>query len=55
MDTWHVAGGGSGTRWPDLSEEGDMLGEIVALHDSLLETDPTGREVRPRLSKRDDG
>lgn len=39
-----------GVRWAlvDVSEEGDVLGEIAALHESVLETDPTGRAVRPR-------
>jgi hypothetical protein len=31
-----------------VSEEGDVLGPIPGLHESVLETDPTGREMRPR-------
>lgn len=30
-----------------LDDEGQVLGEIGALHESVLETDPTGREMRP--------
>jgi hypothetical protein len=29
-------------------EEGNPLGPICGLHESVLETDPTGREMRPR-------
>jgi hypothetical protein len=28
--------------------EGNVLGSIPGLHESVLETDPTGREMRPR-------
>jgi hypothetical protein len=28
--------------------EGNVLGSITGLHESVLETDPTGREMRPR-------
>jgi hypothetical protein len=31
-----------------LDADGQVLGEIGALHESVLETDPTGREMRPR-------
>jgi hypothetical protein len=31
-----------------FDEEGEMVDSIDALHDSVLETDPTGREMRPR-------
>jgi hypothetical protein len=31
-----------------VDAEGAVLGEIVGLHDSVLETEPTGREMRPR-------
>lgn len=30
-----------------VSEDGEVLGEISALHESVLETDPSGREMRP--------
>jgi hypothetical protein len=31
-----------------VTEEGEVLGPIPGLHESVLETDPTGREMRPR-------
>jgi hypothetical protein len=31
-----------------ISEEGDIVGPISGLHESVLETDPTGCEMRPR-------
>ena len=31
-----------------VSSEGEVLGQIGGLHESVLETDPTGREMRPR-------
>ena len=31
-----------------VSPEGEVLSAIDALHESVLETDPTGREMRPR-------
>lgn len=31
-----------------VTEEGEVVGPIPALHESVLETDPTGRELRPR-------
>lgn len=31
-----------------VDEEGNVLGSIGGLHESVLETDPTGREMRPR-------
>jgi hypothetical protein len=29
------------------NDDGDCLGPIGGLHESVLETDPTGREMRP--------
>jgi len=31
-----------------LNEDGQPVAPIAALHESVLETDPTGREMRPR-------
>jgi hypothetical protein len=31
-----------------LNEDGEVVDSIDALHESVLETDPTGREMRPR-------
>lgn len=31
-----------------ISPDGEVLGQISGLHESVLETDPTGREMRPR-------
>lgn len=31
-----------------VTAEGEVAGRIAALHESVLETDPTGREMRPR-------
>ena len=31
-----------------VDAEGNTLGTIGALHESVLETDPTGREMRPK-------
>ena len=31
-----------------VTPDGEVLGPIAALHESVLETDPTGREMRPR-------
>lgn len=31
-----------------INEDGEVLGHIGGLHESVLETDPTGREMRPR-------
>jgi hypothetical protein len=31
-----------------FNEDGEAVGEIASLHESLLGTDPTGREMRPR-------
>jgi hypothetical protein len=31
-----------------IDQDGNILGEISALHESVLETDPSGREARPR-------
>ncbi len=31
-----------------IDAEGNVIGGISALHESVLETDPTGREMRPR-------
>lgn len=33
-----------------LDQEGNVIGSIGSLHESVLETDPTGREMRPRQS-----
>ena len=33
-----------------VDENGNVLDSIDALHESVLETDPTGREMRPRRS-----
>jgi hypothetical protein len=33
-----------------IDEDGNVLGTVCALHESVLETDPTGREMRPRSS-----
>jgi len=33
-----------------IDESGEVLDTIDALHESVLETDPTGREMRPRSS-----
>ena len=33
-----------------VNEEGDVVEGIHGLHESVLETDPTGREMRPRLT-----
>jgi hypothetical protein len=34
-----------------VTEDGQVGAPIQALHESVLETDPTGREMRPRPSK----
>jgi hypothetical protein len=34
-----------------VDDDGRILGTIGGLHESVLETDPTGREMRPRGSK----
>ena len=34
-----------------VDEEGNPLGNVGGLHESVLETDPTGREMRPRRGK----
>lgn len=31
-----------------INDEGEPIGQIGSLHESVLETDPTGREMRPR-------
>ena len=31
-----------------VDEDGEVVDTIDALHESVLETDPTGREMRPR-------
>jgi hypothetical protein len=31
-----------------MNQDGEVLGPIGGLHESVLETDPTGREMRPR-------
>jgi hypothetical protein len=33
-----------------VDDAGNVLGGIAGLHESVLETDPTGREMRPRSS-----
>ncbi|MHC5010500.1 MAG: hypothetical protein ACYTG6_06040 [Planctomycetota bacterium] len=40
-------------RWTlvQTNEEGAVLGHIAGLHESVLETDPMGREMRPRRSE----
>lgn len=37
-------------RWVfcQVTEEGEVVGLLAGLHESVLETDPTGREMRPR-------
>jgi hypothetical protein len=39
-----------GVAWAlvQIDDHGEILGGIPALHESVLETDPTGREMRPR-------
>lgn len=32
----------------ELDEDGNIVGAIGGLHESVLETDPTGREMRPQ-------
>ncbi len=32
-----------------VDDAGNVLGGIGGLHESVLETDPTGREMRPRV------
>jgi hypothetical protein len=41
---------GEGIHWAlvQVTEEGEVVGSIPGLHESVLETDPTGREMRPR-------
>jgi hypothetical protein len=36
----------------EVDEEGNLLAGIGGLHESVLETDPTGREMRPRPTSR---
>ena len=38
-------------RWAlvQIDDEGRVLGDLEALHESVLETDPTGREMRPDM------
>ncbi|MBA3658024.1 MAG: hypothetical protein H0W67_00315 [Gemmatimonadales bacterium] len=45
----------SGQQWAlvEVDQEGTVGRHIAGLHDSLLETDPTGREMRPQSE--DDG
>ena len=40
----------AGVLWAlvQIDDEGNVIGPIEALHESVLETDPTGREMRPR-------
>lgn len=39
-----------GISWTlvEVGEDGEVLGAVGGLHESVLETDPTGREMRPR-------
>ena len=39
---------GMGWALVQVDEAGEILGAVEALHESVLETDPTGREMRPR-------
>jgi len=39
---------GMGWALVQLDDAGGMVGAIEGLHESVLETDPTGREMRPR-------
>ena len=43
-----------GLSWAlvELDTEGAVLHQIGGLHESVLETDPTGREMRPKGSVR---
>ena len=34
-----------------VDDDGNVLGTIGGLHESVLETDPTGREMRPRRGR----
>lgn len=34
-----------------VDDEGNVLANVNGLHESVLETDPTGREMRPRQSQ----
>src|SRR5690242_5341832 len=38
-----------------VDAHGNFLGPIACLHESVLETDPTGREMRPRRGSADHG
>ena len=40
----------AGVAWAlvEVDDDGEILGGIPALHESVLQTDPTGREMRPR-------
>jgi hypothetical protein len=40
----------SDVRWAlvQIDSDGNVVGSIGGLHESVLETDPTGREMRPR-------
>jgi hypothetical protein len=33
-----------------MDDDGNVLASVNGLHESVLETDPTGREMRPRTS-----
>jgi hypothetical protein len=49
-DPGDVEDGVSDIAWAlvQIDDAGSVLGEIGGLHESVLETDPTGREMRPR-------
>ena len=34
----------------EVGESGDIVGTIDGLHESVLDTEPTGREMRPQIS-----
>jgi hypothetical protein len=35
-------------RLVQVDDDGNVLANVSGLHESVLETDPTGREMRPR-------
>jgi hypothetical protein len=37
----------------EFNENGVPIGPIAGLHESVLEMDPTGREMRPRVATND--
>jgi hypothetical protein len=44
--------GSIGWALVELSDDGELGREIRSLHESVLSTDPTGREMRPRTWKK---